>query len=104
VKLERHFSRTEQKLRGENIALRRQLGEEMAKLASELDPARTAEIQARLSEIHKQYADLITQLKLRDPAYATFQHLADNIAPPAQIASFTLTRDFDFPIIQVSAR
>ena len=65
-------AKTEEALRGENIALRRRLAEEMTKPATEMDQEKISSIQARLAVIHKQYENLITQLKLNNPEYGSF--------------------------------
>ena len=62
----------EEALRDENIALRRRLAEEMTRPGSEFDQEKISSIQSRLAVIHKQYDDLIVQLKLTNPEYAAF--------------------------------
>jgi CHAT domain-containing protein len=66
------FSIREEKLRQENILLQRQLGQELAKPGPEMSPERTRSIQAQLFAVRKEYEDLVTQLKLSNPEYASF--------------------------------
>ena len=67
-----NFTAHEEALRGENIALRRRLAEELTKAGGEIDQEKVSSTQFRLAVIHKQYEDLITQLKLSNPEDTSF--------------------------------
>jgi CHAT domain-containing protein/predicted negative regulator of RcsB-dependent stress response len=66
------FLELERKLRRENIMLRRQLGQELAKPGPEVNVERTRSLQARLVTVRTEYDDAVRQLKLSNPAYASF--------------------------------
>ena len=105
------FSLGEEKLRQENILLQRQLGQELAKPGPDVNPDRTRAIQARLSAVRKDYDDLVNQLKLSNPEYASFlsispltlreaqQQLPPDVTvlsyytSPEMTLAFVLTRD-----------
>jgi len=105
------FSIREEKLRQENILLQRQLGQELAKPGPDVNPDRMREIQARLMAVRKDYEDLVSQLKLSTPEYASFlsispltlreaqQQLAPDVTvlsyytSPEMTLAFVLTRD-----------
>ena len=105
------FSMREEKLREENILLQRQLGQELAKPGPEVNPNRMRSIQAQLFAVRKEYEDLLSQLKLSNPEYASFlsimpvtlreaqQQLAPDVTvlsyytSPEMTLAFVLTRD-----------
>jgi len=70
------FAQRESKLRQENISLRRQLGQELAKPGPEVNLERTQSLQARLVAVQKEYEDAVRQLKLSNPEYASFLSIA----------------------------
>jgi CHAT domain-containing protein len=100
-----NFATKEEALRGENIALRRRLAEEMAKPAGEIDQERVSSIQSRLAVIHKQYQDLITQLKLSNPEYASFLSVSPLTIAELQAqlgADVTLVSYYTTPSVNVA--
>src|SRR5262249_49356931 len=72
----RAFLDLERKLRQQNITLRRQLGQELAKPGPEMNLERTQALQARLETVRTQYEDAVSQLKLSNPEYASFLSIA----------------------------
>jgi CHAT domain-containing protein len=105
------FTQRESKLRQENISLRRQLGQELAKPGPEMNFERTQSLQARLAAVQKEYEDAVSQLKLSNPDYASFLSIApltlreaqqqldpdvtllSYFTTPNQTLAFVLTRD-----------
>jgi len=105
------FSIREEKLRQENILLQRQLGQELAKPGPDVNPDRMRGIQAQLVALRNDYEDLVNQLKLSNPEYASFlsisplglreaqQQLAADVTvlsyytSPEMTLAFVLTRD-----------
>jgi len=90
------FSIREEKLRQENILLQRQLGQELAKPGPDVNPDRMREIQARLMAVRKDYEDLVSQLKLSTPEYASFLSISpltlreaqQQLAPDVTVLSY----------------
>jgi len=70
------FLQQEKHLRMENITLRRQLGQELAKPFPEIDLKKTETLQARLMTVRTEYEDAVGQLKLSNPEYASFLSIA----------------------------
>jgi CHAT domain-containing protein/Tfp pilus assembly protein PilF len=70
------FSQRESRLRQENISLRRQLGQELAKPGPEVNLERTHSLQDRLAAVRKEYEEAVSQLKLSNPEYASFLSIA----------------------------
>ncbi len=66
------FAEREKKLRGENILLQRQLGQELAQPGPEIVQERVSSLQTQLSLVRKQYEGLLSELKLSNPEYASF--------------------------------
>jgi CHAT domain-containing protein/Tfp pilus assembly protein PilF len=105
------FSLSEEKLRAENVSLQRQLGQELAKPGPDVNPERTLSLRTRLSAVRKEYEDLVHQLKVSNPEYASFlsispltlgeaqQQLAPDVTvlsyytTPEMTLAFVLTRD-----------
>jgi CHAT domain-containing protein len=117
------FAQRESKLRQENISLRRQLGQELAKPGPEVDLERTQSLRARLAAVQKEYEDAVSQLKLSNPEYASFLSIApltlreaqQQLDPDVTLLSyfttpnltlaFVLTRDsFHTAILPVTSR
>ena len=111
IDLARHapanFATKEEALRGENIALRRWLAEEMTKPVDEMDHDQIASIQSRLAVIHQQYEDLTTQLKLSNPEYASFlsvspitiADLQAQLGPEVTLVSYYTTPSVDIAFV-----
>lgn len=70
------FLQREKHLRLENITLRRQLGQELAKPFPEINPQKTESLQARLTAVRAEYEDAVGQVKLSNPEYASFLSIA----------------------------
>jgi CHAT domain-containing protein len=105
------FSLREEKLRQENILLQRRLGQELAKPGPDVNPDRMLAIHARLSTVRNEYEELVSQLKLSNPEYASFLSISPltlreaqrELAPdvtalsyytsPEMTLAFVLTRD-----------
>ena len=105
------FSLREEKLRAENISLQRQLGQEFAKPGPDVNAERTLALRSRVSTVRKEHQDLVNQLKLSNPEYASFlsispltlreaqQQLAPDVTvlsyytAPEMTLAFVLTRD-----------
>lgn len=114
------FSLREENLRQENILLRRQLGQELAKPGPDVNPERIRAIQSQLSAVRKEYEDLVSRLKVSDPEYASFLSISPltlreaqrELAPdvtvlsyytsPQMTLAFVLTRD-SFHVSKLSA-
>jgi CHAT domain-containing protein/Flp pilus assembly protein TadD len=93
------FLQREKQLRQESIALRRQLGQELAKIGPEIDSEKVQSYQTRLALIRTQYEDAVSQLKLSNPEYASFlsispltlQEAQQQLDPDATLVSYFTT-------------
>jgi len=93
------FIQLERKLRRENISLQRQLQQELARPAPEVDFERTRSLQSGVAAVRKQYEDAISQLKLSNPGYASFlsvspltlREVQQQLAPTVTVLSYFAT-------------
>ncbi len=94
-----NFLQREKQLRQESIALRRQLGQELAKAGPEVNPEKVQSLQTRLTFVRTQYEDAVSQLKLSNPEYASFLSISPltlreaqkQLAPDATLVSYFIT-------------
>lgn len=101
------FSLREQELRRENISLERQLGQEMAKAATEINPERIRSLELRLSEFRTEYERLLTGLKVSDPEYASFLSISPltlseaqrQLAPDMTLVSYFTTPELTLAFV-----
>lgn len=70
--LPHEFVEHETKLREQSTFLERRLGQELAKPGPEFDSAKMLALESQLSELRKQYAEDVRELKLQNPEFATF--------------------------------
>jgi len=97
----------EQELRRENISLERQLGQEIAKAAAEINPERIRSLELRLSEVRTEYERLLTGLKVSDPEYASFLSISPlalseaqrQLPPDVTVVSYFTTPDMTLAFV-----
>jgi CHAT domain-containing protein len=70
------FVKREERLRQENISLQRRLGQELSKPGPDVDQDRILSLESQRSKIQRQYSDLITELRVQNPEYASFLNIA----------------------------
>ncbi len=76
INLDKHlphdFAEREETLRRQNISLERQIGQELAKPGGDTNQERLGSLRLQLSAVRKEYEDLLGNLKLSNPEYASF--------------------------------
>jgi len=105
------FVQREDWLRKENISLERRLGQELSKPAPQIDEDKIQQLESQRSKVQHEYFQLVSELKVQNPEYASFlsvspltlQQAQQQLEPdvtavsyfttPAVTIAFVLTRD-----------
>ena len=97
----------EEQLRRENIMLDRQLGQLLSQPSPAINSAQLEEIRERLSGVRTSYTALLNQLKLANPAYASFLSISPitlgeaqkRLNPDTTIVSYFTLPDVAFAFV-----
>jgi CHAT domain-containing protein/tetratricopeptide (TPR) repeat protein len=76
ARLPENFVRREERLRKENISLQRRLGQELSKPGSQVDQDTILLLESKRSNIQREYSNLVSELKVENPEYASFLSIA----------------------------
>jgi CHAT domain-containing protein len=72
TRLPSDFLQREEGLRKENISLQRRIAQEMSRPGPGVDQERIVSLEVQRSNIQKQYSNLMSEVKLKNPEYASF--------------------------------
>jgi CHAT domain-containing protein len=101
------FLSREAQLRKENIALERQLGQELSRPGGELNSESMTILQSNLAAVRASYETLMNNLKLSNPSYAAFLNVSPislleaqrSLDPSSMVVSFYTEPDETFAFI-----
>jgi CHAT domain-containing protein/tetratricopeptide (TPR) repeat protein len=72
ARLPQDFVRREERLRQENTSLQRRIGQGLSKPGPEVDQDKILSLESQRSNIQREYSNLISELRVENPEYASF--------------------------------
>ncbi len=99
ARLPEDFVRGEERLRQENISLQRRIGQELSKPGPEVDQDKLLSLESQRSNIEREHSNLVSQLRIENPEYASLLNIApltlrkaqQQLAPDVTVISYFTT-------------